>query len=65
MSTLKAKLHVKQLKSVIGQKETMRITLAGLGLCGPGSEVTVANTPSFRGAVKKVMHLVKVEEVDG
>ncbi len=26
--------------------------------------VVVANTPSFRGAVKKVLHLVTVEEVD-
>jgi large subunit ribosomal protein L30 len=27
--------------------------------------VLVANTPSFRGMVKKVLHLVSVEEVDG
>jgi ribosomal protein L30/L7E len=25
----------------------------------------VANTPSFRGMVKKVIHLVTVEEIDG
>jgi len=25
----------------------------------------VANTPSFRGAIKKVIHLVTVEEVHG
>jgi large subunit ribosomal protein L30 len=62
---MKAKLFVRQTKSVIGQTETMRLTIKGLGLRGPGSEVTVANTPSFRGAIKKVMHLVKVEEVDG
>jgi large subunit ribosomal protein L30 len=61
---VKAKLHVKQTKSVIGQEESMRLTIKGLGLRGPGSEVTVNNTPSFRGAVKKVMHLVTVEEVD-
>lgn len=62
---MKAKLRVRQQRSVIGQKETMRITLKGLGLRGPGSEVTVQNTPSFRGAIKKVIHLVTVEEVDG
>ena len=62
---MKAKLFVRQTKSVIGQTETMRLTIKGLGLRGPGSQVTVANTPSFRGAVKKVMHLVQVEEVDG
>ena len=53
------------MKSVIGQSEPMRSTIKGLGLRGPGSEVVVKNTPSFRGAVKKVMHLITVEEVDG
>jgi large subunit ribosomal protein L30 len=43
----------------------MRETIKGLGLKGPGSVVVVNNTPSFRGAVKKVLHLVRVEEVDG
>lgn len=61
---MKAKLRVKQLKSVIGQEHSMRLTISGLGLRGPGSEVVVNNTPSFRGAVKKVLHLVHVEEVD-
>jgi large subunit ribosomal protein L30 len=37
---------------------------AGLGLRGPGSHVVVANTPSFRGMVKKVIHLLEVEEVE-
>jgi large subunit ribosomal protein L30 len=42
----------------------MRATIRGLGLKGPGSSVVVGNTPSFRGAIKKVMHLVRVEEVN-
>ena len=37
--------------------------MKGLCLRGPGSEVIVANTPSFRGMIKKVLHLVEVEEV--
>jgi len=36
----------------------------GLGLKGPGSSVVVNNTPSFRGAIKKIIHLLRVEEVD-
>ena len=56
-------LRVKQTKSVIGEPESFRLTVKGLGLRGPGSEVVVNNTPSFRGAIKKVMHLVTVEEV--
>ena len=62
---MKAKLRIKQMRSVIGQTEPMRLTIKGLGLRGPGSVVVVKNTPSFRGAVKKVMHLIQVEEVDG
>ena len=58
------KLRVVQTKSVIGQAHPMRDTIHGLGLNGPGSHVLVANTPSFRGAIKKVLHLVTVEEVD-
>jgi large subunit ribosomal protein L30 len=61
---VKAKLRLKQTRSVIGQAHQMRETIKGLGLRGPGTTVTVSNTPSFRGAVKKVLHLVTVEEVD-
>jgi large subunit ribosomal protein L30 len=64
MSTLKPRLRVTQTKSLIGQTHPMRKTTLGLGLRGPGSVVVVANTPSFRGAIKKIMHLVRVEEVD-
>jgi large subunit ribosomal protein L30 len=61
---VKKKLRVVQTKSVIGQPEPMRLTIRGLGLKGPGSKTVVDNTPSFRGAIKKVLHLVTVEEVD-
>jgi large subunit ribosomal protein L30 len=57
------RLHVVQTHSWIGEPEGMRITIRGLGLKGPGSAVTVDNTPSFRGAIKKVIHLVTVTEV--
>ena len=56
-------LRVAQTKSTIGQQHAMRLTIKGLGLRGPGSSVLVNNTPSFRGAIKKVIHLVRVEEV--
>ena len=61
---MKAKLKVKQIRSTIGVTHRMRENLKGLGLGRIGKIVVVANTPSFRGAVKKVMHLVTVEEVD-
>jgi large subunit ribosomal protein L30 len=61
---MKTKLRVTQVRSTIGQQDAMRTTIRGLGLKGPGSTVVVGNTPSFRGAIKKVLHLVTVEEVD-
>ena len=60
----KAKLKIKQIRSTIGVEHRMILNLKGLGLGRIGREVVVANTPSFRGAVKKVLHLVTVEEVD-
>ena len=62
---MKSHLRVRQTGSTIGCVEHMRKVIKGLGLRGPGSHVVVANTPSFRGMVKKVIHLVQVEEVDG
>ncbi len=57
------KLKVTQIRSGIGRMDRQRRVLKGLGLRGPNSEVVVDNTPSFRGMVKKVLHLVQVEEV--
>jgi len=62
---MKKKLKVRQVRSVIGVPYPMRLVVKGLGLRGPGTEVTVSNTPSFRGMVKKVLHLVSVQEVEG
>ncbi|MCA9583986.1 MAG: 50S ribosomal protein L30 [Myxococcales bacterium] len=61
---MKPKLRVTQTKSTIAEPQRFRLNLKGLGLRGVGSQVVVDNTPSFRGAVKRVLHLVKVEEVD-
>ncbi len=60
---MNTQLLVKQVRSQIGRPNPQRLVLKGLGLRGIGSEVQVANTPSFRGMIRKVLHLVKVEEV--
>ncbi|MBX3214243.1 MAG: 50S ribosomal protein L30 [Labilithrix sp.] len=60
---MKQKLRIKQVKSCIGVDWRFRLNLQGLGLGRIGKTVEVANTPSFRGAVKKVLHLVTVEEI--
>ena len=61
---MKAKLKVTQVRSGIGRPDTQRQTLRGLGLKGPHSQVVVDNTPAFRGAIKKVIHLVTVQETE-
>jgi len=57
------RLEVRQRVSVIGRPHPQHRIIKGLGLRGPGSSVVVENTPSFRGMIKKVLHLVSVEEV--
>lgn len=59
------KLKVTQVRSGSGRIPTQRETLRGLGLRGPRTVVVVDNTPSFRGMIKKVIHLVTVEESNG
>ncbi len=59
---MKPKLKVTQLRSGIGQPEKQNKILKGLGLRGPNRHVVVDNTPSFRGMIKKILHLVSVEE---
>ena len=61
---MKPKLKVVQIRSGINRPEKHRLILKGLGLRGPHSAVVVENTPSFRGMIKKVLHLVTVEECD-
>jgi len=60
---------VKQLKitlqrSWIGKPENQRLTLKSLGLNKINKTVVVKDHPAIRGMVKKVIHLVKVEEID-
>jgi large subunit ribosomal protein L30 len=61
---MKPKLKLVQLRSGIGRTEHQNKILKGLGLRGPNTVAVVENTPAFRGMVKKVLHLVTVEEAD-
>ena len=62
--TVNSKLKVKQVRSLSNHPYTQGLVAKGLGLRGIGSEVVVENTPSFRGMVKKILHLVQVEEIE-
>ena len=56
-----AKLIVKQIKSAIGRKAYQRKTLIGLGLNKLNKEKTLEDTPSVRGMIEKVKHLIVVK----
>jgi large subunit ribosomal protein L30 len=64
--TEKAMIRVKQVKSEIGYNRRQRATLKGLGIRRMHQVVEVEDTPSVRGMIDKVSHLVKVmgEEAD-
>ena len=62
---MKPKLKVVQVRSACSRPKKQQAILHGLGLRGPNKQVIVDNTPSFRGAIKKVLHLVSVEEING
>lgn len=57
------KLKVTLKKSVIGSTESQRATVRGLGLKKIRGSKVLINTPAVRGMIKKVIHLVDVEEV--
>jgi large subunit ribosomal protein L30 len=59
-----SKLKVTQVRSGIGKPQDQRQTLAGLGLKKLRKTVELEDTPSIRGMVKKVIHLVDVEEIE-
>ena len=56
------KLIVKQVKSAIGRQGIQRKTLIGLGLNKINKERELEDTPSIRGMIEKVKHLVIVKE---
>jgi large subunit ribosomal protein L30 len=58
----KTMIKVKQVKSGIGYNRNQRLSLRGLGLRRMNQVVEVEDTPSVRGLINKVRHLVEVVE---
>lgn len=58
-----SKVKVKLVRSPIGYDKKQRKTLIGLGVKKINSEKILENTPSVRGMIAKVSHLVEVEIV--
>jgi large subunit ribosomal protein L30 len=55
-------LKITLVKSMIGRPEKHRKVLRGMGLTRINRTVELKDTPSIRGMVHAVSHLVKVEE---
>ncbi|GBR42159.1 50S ribosomal protein L30 [Neoasaia chiangmaiensis NBRC 101099] len=55
-------MRVKQVASAIGRLSDQKQTLTGLGLRGIGSVRELEDTPSVRGMIRKVAHLIQVED---
>lgn len=58
---MKDKVAIRWVKSQIGYDQRQRATLRGLGLKRLNQRVELEDTPSVRGMIRKVRHLVVVE----
>ena len=63
MSESKSQVRVVQVASGNGRKPGQQATLVGLGLDKIGRISTLEDTPAVRGMIRKVHHLVRVEEL--
>jgi large subunit ribosomal protein L30 len=57
------KLKITQTRSIIDQIEPQKRTIKALGLGRTNYSVVKNDTPQIRGMIRKVIHLVRVEEV--
>lgn len=57
-------LRIKQVRSTNGESARHRKTIRALGLRHIRDAVVHDDTPQIRGMVKKVQHLVEMEEVE-
>jgi large subunit ribosomal protein L30 len=57
------RLKVTQTRSLIGRPPDQRATVRGLGLKRLGDVVVREDRPEIRGMLRKVSHLIRVEEV--
>lgn len=58
------KLKITQIRSIIDRPERQKRTIKALGLGRPNYVKIHNDTPQIRGMIKKVSHLVKVEEIN-
>ena len=57
-----AKIRITQIRSAIGSKPEQRATLKALGLRRIRHEVVKSDSPTVRGMINKVLHMVSISE---
>ncbi len=62
MADKKSTVTITQIGSPIGRRHDQRQTLVGLGLNKMHRTRTLEDTPSVRGMINKVQHLLRVED---
>ena len=58
-----AKIRITQVKSKIGSTQRVKNTLEALGLRKLNQTIEKDGTPEIMGMIKKVKHLVSIEEI--
>lgn len=58
-----AKVRITKIKSTIEKDERQKRTMKALGLNKIGASNEMENTPAIAGMIRKVLHLVKVENL--
>ncbi len=58
------KVRVTLVRSPIGYNKRQKATVKALGLGKMNSSVVHDDTPPVRGMINKIIHLVKVEEIE-
>jgi len=57
------KIKITQIRSKIGAKKNQKSCLIGLGLRKINSFSILENSPAVRGMIRKVNHLIRIENV--
>ncbi len=60
MAKMNQKITIKLKQGLMGCTQLQRATINGLGLRRRSQEATLENTPSVRGMIKKVIHMVDI-----
>lgn len=62
MAKTSSKIKVKLIKGLPGTTKGVQANVRGLGLRKVGQTSELENTPSVRGMIKKIIHMLEIKE---